>query len=202
MSKEETSTRRVCLNGFLGPSSLCIIRDFLGHCASVSEPQRREGPKKVRAAEEGQLCSHPCSKRDGLCPLLPCPWSSWMQCLAPDLPCLAHVHSGCSTQNDVSLSSPEPVPASETLHTHPLFLHTLCVDTHALGTETHTPLSLRLADPLPAGNAASVGIGSQRGTQGQLPRGEFGYKPCITWGEANPSDSAGVNRILYGSHST
>ena len=76
------------MNGFLGLSSVCIIQDFLGHCESVSEPQRREGPKKGRAAEEGQLCSHPCSKRDRLCPVLPCPWSSWMQHLAPYLPCL------------------------------------------------------------------------------------------------------------------
>ena len=74
MSKEETSNKRMCLNGFLGLSSVCIIRDFPGHCESVSEPQRRGEPKKVRAAEEGQLCSHPCSKRDGLClPSTPLP---------------------------------------------------------------------------------------------------------------------------------
>ena len=49
-----------------------------------------------------------------------------------------------------------------------------------MGTGTHTPLSLPLADPLPAGHAAAIGMGSQRGTQGQLPRGGFGYKPSIT----------------------
>ena len=64
-----------------------------------------------------------------------------MQRLAPHFPCLPHVHPVCSTQNELILflSSPEPVPTSQTLHIHLLFLHTPCVH---MGTGTHTPLSL------------------------------------------------------------
>lgn len=138
-------------------SVICICYPRLGHCRSVSEPQRRERPKKARAAEEGQLCSHSCSKRDGLHPALPCPRSSCMQHLAPAFPAfLTSVQSAPPRMTfSRSLTLPSQFPPqglctySYCLSTYPPCAHICaCVNTQ---THTHITLSVPLAGPLPAG---------------------------------------------------
>ena len=164
----------MCLNGFLGLSSVCIIWDFLGHCESVSEP-RGGNPRRWGQQKRGSCAHTHAPKETGSAQHSPSPGAQECSALPPTSPAFLMFIQSAPLRMNLSCSS----ALLSQFPPHRLCTYIYCFYTHhvCIWEQEHTHHFLCSGRSTPCRTCCCNRYGESERDTGQLPRGGFGYNP-------------------------